>query len=191
MDCEQECNLHHARRQFVDDFDEVSSPLHPPHRQQALYRKTKLPHEYSPCSFSKNNNRQISLLPGSPPPRVFVMSSGVSSKPSISAMARPQHQDSASYSCTTTNTATFSSICKDEIRLASPIDVWEPPTPLVKSDSSELVTLQAIFGDRWSDNDLMAVLDHESGDVNRACERILNHGPLDPKLLMDRLQHTS
>lgn len=51
-----------------------------------------------------------------------------------------------------------------------------------------LATLEAMFGHPWTRETLDAVLRHEKGHMENTCERILNHGSQDPKLLVERLK---
>lgn len=51
-----------------------------------------------------------------------------------------------------------------------------------------LATLEAMFGDPWTRETLDAVLRHEKGHMENTCERILDHGSQDPKLLIKRLK---
>mmetsp|Transcript_18176 Transcript_18176/g.50457 ORF Transcript_18176/g.50457 Transcript_18176/m.50457 type:complete len:276 (-) Transcript_18176:331-1158(-) len=51
-----------------------------------------------------------------------------------------------------------------------------------------LATLEAMFGDPWTKETLDAVLRHEKGHMENTCERILNHGSRNPKILIDQLK---
>lgn len=51
-----------------------------------------------------------------------------------------------------------------------------------------LATLEAMFGDPWTRETLSAVLQHEKGHMENTCERILDHGSQDPKLLVAKLK---
>jgi hypothetical protein len=50
-----------------------------------------------------------------------------------------------------------------------------------------LATLEAMFGEPWTQETLDTVLRHEKGHMENTCDRILNHGTQDPKILIDRL----
>mmetsp|Transcript_103975 Transcript_103975/g.155715 ORF Transcript_103975/g.155715 Transcript_103975/m.155715 type:complete len:265 (+) Transcript_103975:197-991(+) len=51
-----------------------------------------------------------------------------------------------------------------------------------------LSTLEAMFAAPWNRELLDAVLRHEKGHMENTCDRILNHGDQDPKILVDRLK---
>jgi hypothetical protein len=51
-----------------------------------------------------------------------------------------------------------------------------------------LSTLEAMFAAPWNRELLDAVLRHEKGHMENTCDRILNHGEQDPKILVDRLK---
>lgn len=51
-----------------------------------------------------------------------------------------------------------------------------------------LETLQAMFGEPWNRQTLDAVLRHEKGHMENACELILQHGEKDPQILVNRLK---
>jgi len=52
-----------------------------------------------------------------------------------------------------------------------------------------LETLQAMFAEPWTRQSLDAVLRHEKGHMENTCELILQHGDLDPRLLVERLKN--
>lgn len=51
-----------------------------------------------------------------------------------------------------------------------------------------LATLQAMFGEPWTRENLDAVLRHEKGHMENTCELILQHGDKDPQILVDQLK---
>jgi len=52
-----------------------------------------------------------------------------------------------------------------------------------------LETLQAMFAEPWTRQSLDAVLRHEKGHMENTCELILQHGDLDPRILVERLKN--
>jgi hypothetical protein len=64
---------------------------------------------------------------------------------------------------------------------------FDPSTNMSISYEEALETLQSMFGDAWSRENLDTVLRHQQGHMENTVDVILRHGDKDPQVLIDQL----